>query len=60
MTQKFVRLPDVKGQTGLSRSSIYAKIATGSFPTAVPIGIRAVAWIEEEVQEWIRKQIKKR
>lgn len=57
MIPKLVRLPSVKEQTGLSRSSIYAKIANGSFPSAVPIGKRAVAWVEEEVQDWIQAQI---
>jgi prophage regulatory protein len=60
MLSRLVRLDEVKGQTGLSRSSIYFKIAEGSFPHAVPIGDRAVAWVQDEVQVWIRKQIEKR
>ncbi len=59
MTQKLLRLSSVKEQTGLSRSSIYAAVAEGSFPPAVPIGKRAVAWIEEEVQNWIQRKIRK-
>jgi prophage regulatory protein len=60
MLSKLIRLGEVKGQTGLCRSSIYVKISEGSFPPAVPIGDRAVAWVEDEVQVWIRKQIEKR
>lgn len=50
MLSRLIRLCEVKGQTGLCRSSIYVKIAEGSFPPAVPIGDRAVAWVEDEVQ----------
>ena len=60
MIKRLLRLGDVIEQTGLSRSSIYAKIAEGTFPQTVPIGDRAVAWVEEEVQAWILEQIDKR
>ena len=33
------------------------RLAEGSFPRPVQLGARAVGWIEEEVDEWIRKQI---
>ena len=47
---RIVRLPDVLARTGLSRSTIYVRVADGSFP-------KPVGWIEEEVDEWIRQQI---
>ncbi len=47
---RIVGLPDVLARTGLSRSSIYARVVDGSFP-------KPVGWIEEEVDEWIRRQI---
>ena len=34
-----------------------SRLAEGSFPRPVQLGARAVGWIEEEVDEWIRKQI---
>jgi prophage regulatory protein len=55
--KKLIRLPGVKELTGLSRSSVYAKIADGSYPRSISIGERAVAWIEDEVQNWIERQI---
>ncbi|WP_213804782.1 AlpA family transcriptional regulator [Granulicella sp. dw_53] len=54
----FLRLPQVKQRTGLSRSSIYAKISLGEFPAPVNLGARAVAWIDAEVQEWISDRVK--
>lgn len=57
MTHTILRLPDVKKRTGLSRSTIYLRIAVGSFPKSVALGGRAVGWIEAEVQQWIEQAI---
>lgn len=46
-------MPKVKERTGLSRSTIYAKIAQGTFPKPVCLGARAVGWLESEIDEWI-------
>ena len=54
---RIVRLPDVMARTGLSRSTIYVRVGKGSFPKPVHLGARAVGWIEEEVDGWIRQQI---
>jgi len=48
----FLRLPKVIERTGLSRSSIYAMIDDGLFPSPVRIGRRAVAWRETDVDAW--------
>jgi len=52
-----MRLPEVKAMTGLSRSTIYFRIALGTFPKQVSLGGRAVGWLENEIQEWLRHQI---
>ena len=52
-----LRLPAVKSRTGLSRSSIYAKVRTGEFPKPVSIGLRSIGWIESEIQQWIDYRI---
>ena len=57
MTHTILRLPAVKARTGLSRSTIYLRIAEGSFPTPVSLGGRAVGWIEAEVNDWLKQQI---
>jgi len=52
---RFMRLPEVLGVTGLSRSSLYAAIARGKFPSQARLldcG-RAVGWIAGEVHEWV-------
>jgi len=57
MTNFILRLPAVKMRTGLSRSSIYLRIAQGTFPAPVSLGARAVGWIESEVEDWLARQI---
>ncbi|MBM9604105.1 helix-turn-helix transcriptional regulator [Desulfopila inferna] len=42
--ERMLRLPDVKAMTGYSTASIYAKMAEGTFPVALKIGSRAIAW----------------
>ena len=54
---RIVRLPGVQARTGLSRSTIRRRLADGSFPKPVPLGARAVGWIESEVDQWLREQI---
>ena len=48
---RFLRLPEMMARTGLSRSTIYARLEQGRFPRAVSLGARAVGWIEPEVEE---------
>ena len=54
---RFLRLPEVLERTGLSRSTIYVRLAEGRFPRPVALGGRAVGWIEAEVDEWVRERI---
>ncbi len=54
---RFLRLPDVIARTGLSRSTIYVRLAEGRFPRPVSLGGRAVGWIEAELDEWLRERI---
>lgn len=57
MAIAILRLPEVKVRTGLSRSTIYLRISEGSFPKPVSLGSRAVGWIEEEIQQWLKQRI---
>lgn len=44
-----LRLTEVKKKTGLSRATIYAQQTQGVFPPSISLGVRAVGWIESEV-----------
>ena len=59
-TKKFIRLPTVIERTGYRRTAIYEKIAAGTFPAPVKLGPRAIAWIEEEIKEWMDERIAER
>jgi len=50
MTHTILRLPAIKTSTGLSRSTIYLRIAQGVFPKPVSLGGRAVGWPASEVE----------
>ncbi len=52
-----LRLPKVKKSIGLSRSTIYLRIAEGTFPKPVSLGGRAVGWLEAEIQEGLQRRI---
>ncbi|MXX71556.1 MAG: AlpA family transcriptional regulator [Gemmatimonadetes bacterium] len=54
---RFLRLPEVMKRTGLSRSTIYVRLAAGRFPRPVALGMRAVGWIEAEIEEWVAERI---
>ncbi len=49
MTHSILRLPAVKTATGLSRSTLYLRIAHGVFMHPVSLGGRAVGWPTHEV-----------
>ena len=54
-----LRRKQVETRTGLSRSTIYARIADGLFPRPIDLGGgRAVGWIEYEIDEWLKSRIK--
>ena len=53
MEERLLRRPEVEEVTGLSRASIYAKMAKGDFPRPMRLGPRAVAWRQSDVQKWI-------
>ena len=53
MANTVLRLPEVKRRTGLSRSSIYNRIANGEFPRGFSLGGRARGWLELEIEKWI-------
>jgi prophage regulatory protein len=49
MTHTILRLPTVKAESGLSRSTIYLRISQGLWTKPVSLGARAVGWPANEV-----------
>jgi len=52
-TERIIRLKTVLDRTGLSRSTVYRKIAEGTFPSQVKISIHGAGWHESAINEWI-------
>ena len=67
---RFIRLNEVLSRTGYGRTTIYRKMEDGDFPKSVKLGgpqidpsafdSRAIAWIEDEVDQWIESRIEDR
>ena len=43
----------VLARTGLSRSTIYRKIAEGTFPAQIRISVNGAGWRESDIDRWI-------
>jgi len=57
---RILRLPDVKEKTGLSRTSIYNKIADGTFPAPLKLTTKSSGWLDSEVDEFIMRLVHER
>lgn len=49
MVNTILRLPTVKSESGLSRSTIYLRIAQGLWTKPISLGVRAVGWPAHEI-----------
>ena len=65
---RILRRKQVEARTGLSRSSIYARLRHNpkrpgdydpSFPKPISVGAKAVGWIEAEIDAWLTAQVEK-
>ena len=52
-SDRIIRLKTVLARTGLSRSTLYRKIADGTFPAQIRISIHGAGWRESAVNHWI-------
>lgn len=58
MSKKFLRAPEVRSITGLSKSTLYDLIARDLFPRPVALGARAVGWLSDEVDAWMEQRVR--
>lgn len=52
-TERIIRMKTVLDRTGLSRSTIYRKIAEGTFPSQAKISVHGASWYESAIGRWI-------
>ena len=53
---RLMKLTEVLRVCAISRSALYEMVAHGEFPAPVKVGIRAVAWRQDAVLEWIESR----
>lgn len=54
---RILRLPSVIERTGLSRSTLYRKVQTGTFPKQLRISARCAGWRESDVEAWLHNPV---
>ena len=59
-SSRILRRRAVQDLTGLTKPSLYRQINAGRFPRPVPLGKRAVGWLEDEVARWIAERVAER
>ncbi len=52
-----LRIGEVCRRTGLSKSQVHRLTDEFGFPEPIKLGKRATAWIEAEVEGWLRERI---
>jgi prophage regulatory protein len=55
--ERYIRLNNVLDRTGLSRATLYRKIAAGTFPPQYKLADRCCGWRESEVNIWLQNPI---
>lgn|GEM_PF-2080620 len=54
MTDRIVRLPECIKLSGLGKTSIYKKMAAGTFPSKRKLTAYAVGWRLSEIEAWLQ------
>ena len=56
--RRLLRCAATRAKAGFTaNSTLYSAMELHGFPRPVKIGLRSVAWIEDEVDDWIRSRI---
>jgi prophage regulatory protein len=55
---RIIRMNTVLARTGLSRSTIYRKIAEGTFPPQLKISINGAGWRESDINRWVADPVR--
>ncbi|WP_010162590.1 helix-turn-helix transcriptional regulator [Sphingomonas sp. PAMC 26617] len=48
-----LRFPEVRRRTSLASSTVYRRMAEGTFPQCQKLSIRAVYWYESDIDDFI-------
>jgi prophage regulatory protein len=56
-SRRILRRAEVEARTGFKRAHIYNLMKEGKFPKAKRLGVRAVGWDSEEIEQWIADRL---
>jgi len=51
---RFLRCEEVLEKVGFCHATLYYKMERGLFPPQISIGPKMVAWLESEIEDWMR------
>jgi predicted DNA-binding transcriptional regulator AlpA len=54
LSDALLNVKTVQKITGLSRSTLHAKVKGGTFPQPVKLSARCVRWTSNSIQQWIQ------
>ncbi len=54
---RVLKLKEVLLKTSLGKTTLYMLVKDKAFPKPIPLGLRAVGWLESEVDTWIQSRI---
>ena len=60
VTERVLRLPQVREYTGLPTSTIYDHVKKGFLPPPYKIGPRAVGWLLSDLEKWLEKRMERK
>ena len=52
---RILRLPEVSQATGLSRSTIYRLVRSGTFPQSVALTARTIGWYSTDIEPGLQR-----
>lgn len=53
MAERLLRLREIATRVGMSKATIYRKMARGEFPRPVSVGSQSVRWRESDLDGWM-------
>jgi len=57
LPRRFLKVSEVRARVALGTSTIYARIAAGTFPKPIRLSRYRVAWVESEIDAWMDRII---
>lgn len=54
---RFLRLKQVCSKCGISHMTVYRHEKAGTFPRKVRLGVNSIAYLEEEIEQWMQERV---